>query len=160
LAHRFYDSPGFLEVSDKSARHPEWSVPERAFAVTGRVQTVTLRLDGRLQLVLCVNGREVHRQEWMHDLSRHQLCLDGSEARLTGRWLRPAPVEVAVRVNPQERHQRMLGFGGITTATAYAMLSQEGKRRWWEWLAQYNLLIQRDRRRSPLPLARWSHSPT
>jgi len=144
LAHRFYDSPGFFEVSGKSARHPEWSAPERTFVVTGRVQTVAVRLDGRLQLALCVNGREVHRQEWMHDLSRHQLYLDGKEARLAGRWLRPAPVEVAVRVKSQERHQTMLGFGGITTPTAYALLGEEGKRRWWKWLAEYNLLIQRE----------------
>ena len=38
----------------------------------------------------------------------------------------------------------MLGFGGITTPTAYVQLSAEGKRRWWKLLAEYNLLLQRE----------------
>ncbi len=144
LAHRFYDSAGFGEIAGKNGRHPEWSAPEQAFAVTGGVRTLTLRLDGRLQLALDINGREAHRQEWIHDLSRHQIYLEGKGARVAGQWLRPAPFDAAVRVNPFERRQRMIGFGGIATPTAYARLSAEGKRRWWRWLLEYNLLIQRE----------------
>jgi hypothetical protein len=144
LTHRFYDSPGFFEVAGKAARHPEWSAPEQTFAATGWVQTVTVQLDSHLQLTLQVNGQAVHRQEWLHDLSRHQIYVGGEGGRVKGRWLGPVPLPVRVRVQPQERHQTMLGFGGISTPPAYALLSAEGKRRWWEWVAEYNLLIQRE----------------
>ena len=55
-----------------------------------------VRLDGRLQLALCVHGREVHRQEWMHDRSRHQLrcrCgLSASQCRAAELWRYPQPL--------------------------------------------------------------------
>jgi O-glycosyl hydrolase len=144
LAHRFYDSPGFFEVAGKAARHPEWKSPEQVCAATGGVRNVTLRLDSRLQCELLVNGQPVQRQEWLHDLSRHQVQVEGRGARVRGRWLRPQPVEVAVQVRPEARHQTIIGFGGITPPPAYASLSEEGKRRWWELLSEYNLLIQRE----------------
>jgi O-glycosyl hydrolase len=49
-----------------------------------------------------------------------------------------------VRIDPKQRHQTMLGFGGIATPTAYAQLSPAGKRRWWELVCEYNLRIQRE----------------
>ncbi|MBN2293903.1 MAG: hypothetical protein JXM70_15855, partial [Pirellulales bacterium] len=58
--------------------------------------------------------------------------------------LRPAAEKADVRINPAQRHQVMIGFGGITTPTAYTQLSSEGKKRWWQLLSQYNLLIQRE----------------
>jgi hypothetical protein len=38
----------------------------------------------------------------------------------------------------------MIGFGGIATPTAYAELSPEGKKKWWNFVQEYNLLIQRE----------------
>ena len=58
--------------------------------------------------------------------------------------LRPATVRSVVTVNPSKHHQSMIGFGGITTPTAYAELSVEGKRQWWRLVSEYNPLIQRE----------------
>jgi hypothetical protein len=49
-----------------------------------------------------------------------------------------------IQVDPSEKHQRMLGFGGIGIPTAYHALSEEGKKRWWEIVEEYNLLLHRE----------------
>jgi len=145
VSWRAYDSPAFNDVrGGKPPRHPEWQSPERVFALNGSLRSVTVRIDHKLGLSVLANGRELLGQTWLADLSRHQLRLTEPQDSFHGKLLRPEARKVGVQVDPARRHQTMLGFGGIATPTAYAMLSPEGKRRWWQMVAEYNLLLQRE----------------
>jgi O-glycosyl hydrolase len=149
LSQRFYDSFGLYDFGEPGERKPPARHPERQWlservSYTGRLRAVTLCFDHRSQAALLLNGREVLRQDCLFDLSRHQIRLTVEDAHLKGTFYSPAPAVVPVQFLPAERHQDIMGFGGITTPTAYAMLGPQGKRRWWEWLATYNLLIQRE----------------
>ena len=101
-------------------------------------------MDYKLGLSVALNGRTVLHQECLLDVSRHQLRLTGGKGEVCGEMLKPIPEAASVRVDPLRRHQTMIGFGGITTPTAYAQLSAEGKHRWWQLVCEYNLLIQRE----------------
>jgi hypothetical protein len=144
LYQRFYDSFALKMTGKVKARNPEWRTTAERFAYKGSRRAVTVRMDHRLGLSVALNGRTVLKQDCLLDVSRHQLRLAGSTGIVRGRMLRPEPELAAVIVNPQKRYQRMTGFGGIATPTAYARLSAEGKRRWWQLVCEYNLLIQRE----------------
>ena len=90
-----------------------------------------------------VNGRQAAQQLWMHDLVHHQARQQGGGA-IEAQLMRPATGDVVVRVQPERRHQTILGFGGITLAPAYRLLSAEGQRQWWQLLRDYNLLLHRE----------------
>lgn len=142
---RYYDSHAFKEIEkDKSVRHPQWQGPAERAGYTGRVHAVTVTLDHKLGLSVKLNGREVLHQTYLLDVRRHQLKLSGSKAAVSGKMLQPIPRNVKIQIEPNRRHQTMMGFGGITTPTAYAQLNAEGKRRWWQLVCEYNLLIQRE----------------
>ncbi|MHC4647344.1 MAG: glycoside hydrolase [Planctomycetota bacterium] len=144
LYQRFYDSPGFENrVDSKRLRHPEKRMALEKVAYGGTLRAVTVTLDHKLGLSVGLNGKVVLQQECLLDVSRHQLRLTG-EGEISGRMLEPAAAPAVVRINPDIKYQTMIGFGGITTPTAYAQLSPEGKRRWWQLVCEYNLLIQRE----------------
>jgi hypothetical protein len=145
LYQRFYDSPGFENrFEGKRLRHPEKRKPAAHAEYTGQLRAVTVTLDHKLGLLVSLNGRAVVQQECLLDFSRHQLRLTGDSGEASGKMLKPAEKGAVVRVDPSVRYQKMIGFGGITTPTAYAQLSRDGKRRWWELVCEYNLLIQRE----------------
>ncbi|MHC4617734.1 MAG: glycoside hydrolase [Planctomycetota bacterium] len=145
LYQRFYDSPGFENrFEGKRLRHPEKREPATQVEYGGKLQAVTVTSDHKLGLSVALNGRTVVQQECLLDFSRHQLRLTGDNGEASGKMLQPAEEGAVVRVDPSVRYQKMMGFGGITTPTAYAQLSPEGKRRWWELVCEYNLLIQRE----------------
>ncbi|MCX7005820.1 MAG: hypothetical protein NTY53_00945, partial [Kiritimatiellaeota bacterium] len=139
---RFYDTPGYNEIQGKAGRHPEWSAAQE-WALTGTLQAVTVQIDQGMNLSVSLNGQPVFERKWGYDLTQHQLALKGG-GELPVQLLGPAPSNAVVTVNPSALHQRMSGFGGITTPTAYAELSAAGKRQWWQLVAEYNLLIQRE----------------
>lgn len=144
---RFYDSFGFNELEGervKASRHPEKRWVESAATFTGRLRAVTVTLDHRLGLSVALNGRQLIHQVCLFDVSRHQLRLVGRKGQVRGRLVKPDVKGTVVRIDRGRKHQKMLGFGGIATPTAYAQLSPEGKRRWWEIVCEYNLLIQRE----------------
>lgn len=144
LVQRYYDSPAFNEIAGgKPPRHPEWRAPAAAVNFSGTLRAMTVTLDHRFGLTLALNGREALRQTCWFEVSRHQLRLDGGAA-LAGRLLSPGAAKASIRIDPAHRHQEMVGFGGITTPTAYAQLGGEGRRRWRQLLCEYNLLIQRE----------------
>ncbi|MFC1635560.1 hypothetical protein ACFL5Z_12020 [Planctomycetota bacterium] len=144
LHQRYYDSFAFNHINEKNTRHPEWqTTPEKA-AYEGSLKAVTVTMDHKLGLSVALNGRTVLHQECVFDISRHQLRLAGGEGNVRGKMLEPAPESAAVRIDPAARHKTMMGFGGIATPTAYAQFSNEGKRRWWKLVQEYNLLIQRE----------------
>jgi O-glycosyl hydrolase len=101
-------------------------------------------MDHRLSVSVLVNGAEVLRQNCLLEVNRHQLAFSGATGRARGRLVQPETGSAKVTVNPAARRQRMLGFGGIAIANAYAQLSAEGKRAWWRKLAEYNLLLHRE----------------
>jgi hypothetical protein len=145
LVLRYYDSPAFNEIADGTPpRFPEWKAQSVSVPYTGALQAVTVALDHKLGLSVSLNGREALRATCWLEVSRHQLQLRDSAGRVRGELLWPPAVAVTVQVEPSRRYQTMLGFGGIATPTAYAQLSPEGRARWWELVAEYNLLIQRE----------------
>jgi len=144
LYQRFYDSFGFNQVKKSKARHPEWRAPTAQADYKGTLRAVTVRMDHKLGLSVALNGRTVLREDCLFDVNRHQLRLTGNKGKVCGKMLKPMPGPAVVRIDPTRRHQTMMGFGGIATPTAYAQLSAEGKRRWWQLVREYNLLIQRE----------------
>jgi len=101
-------------------------------------------MDDGLGLRLFVNGALVTEQNTQLDFSRHQLQIDGLKLDVCGKLQVPKTSEVAIRIDANEKHQEILGFGGITSPVAYNMLSEEGQGKWWDFLEEYNLLIQRE----------------
>ena len=140
---RSYDSFGLGNL-EKPQRHPERITAESTATFQGNLRAITVRLDSRHSLSVLLNGKEAIRQSCFLDVRRHQLAWEGSEGAAAGYFLAPETTGASVEVNPSQTHQTMLGFGGITTPTAYVQLSEEGKRRWWKLLAEYNLLLQRE----------------
>jgi O-glycosyl hydrolase len=147
LLQQFYDSPGFNTVAGQTPRHPQGQTPLQSAKHDGVPHEVTVVLDHKLGLGIYADGRQVLHQECLFDVSRHQLRLTGQNddnLRVAGQLVEP-PVQTAqITVDAARIHQKMIGFGGITTPTAYVQLSSQGKQRWWELLCEYNLLIQRE----------------
>ena len=143
VAQRYFDSFGLGNL-EKPQRHPERITADSTATFQGNLRAITVRLDSQLDLSVLLNGKEAIRQSCLLDVRRHQLAWQGSEGAAAGYLLSPETTGASVDVNPAQTHQTMLGFGGITTPTAYVQLSAEGKRRWWKLLAEYNLLLQRE----------------
>jgi O-glycosyl hydrolase len=63
---------------------------------------------------------------------------------VSGSLLTPATKNAAITIDPSQVHQTMLGFGGSPSIAAYAELSDQGKRAYWQILKRYNLLLSRE----------------
>jgi hypothetical protein len=147
LAQRYFDSPGLSKVppvAERPARHPEGLWEESSVEYTGDLRAVTVVLDHRLSVRVALNGKEALVAHGTLDVNRHQAAWAGEDGGVRGRLLPPVIETATVRVDPSDRFQEMLGFGGTTTPPAYAELSREGKRVWWRKLAEYNLLLHRE----------------
>ena len=140
---RWYDSFALGDTA-RPARHPERLGPQSTIAYRGDMRAITVRLDAQLNLSVLLNGKETIRQQCLLDVSRHQVAWSGNEGTVSGYLMAASTGSARVDVDPSQPRQTMLGFGGITTPTAYAQLSPEGKRRWWRILAEYNLLLHRE----------------
>lgn len=144
LTQRYYNSYGLNELIGRDVKpghFPERKWLDDTVEYHGPLQAVTVEMGANLQLVLRLNGREALRQKCLLDVHQHQIVTYGGDRV---RLLSPPPRAVSVTIDRARRFQTMLGFGGIGTPPAYAMLSPEGKRRWWKLVAQYNLRIQRE----------------
>jgi hypothetical protein len=141
---RFYDSFAFNEIANGGRRHPEYRTEPKPVQFRGRLQAVTVRMDHKLGLSAAVNGRTFLQRQYLLDVSRHQLRLTQGKGELSGKMLSPKSQTASVRVNSAKRHQAIVGFGGIATPTAYGQLSDKGKHQWWQFICEYNLLIQRE----------------
>jgi O-glycosyl hydrolase len=147
LTTRFYDSPSYLNMSDfesGATGHPEWQSLEKIRHFKGDLQSLTVVLDHRLHLRVLLNGRTEFETVYPLEVRRHQLNLVGEQCEARGQMLHPSAKSVRLTVDATKQHQTMIGFGGITTPTAYWELSEEGKQRWWNLLCEYNLLIHRE----------------
>ena len=144
LHRRYYDSFAFNRLAHQNPRHPEVLLEAKETELDTLPRAVTVRMDHRYRFTVLVDGHEVFFEWFMQDLQRHQLQLDGKGGVVRGRIQAPSPVLSNVHVDPSKTYQTMIGFGGIATPTAYAQLSLEGKRQWWQLVCEYNLLIQRE----------------
>ncbi len=146
LQTQFHDSPGFNQLTSKPGLFPKLAGPKLTFDIKHGepLRAISVRLDHTLTLTVSLNGQGVHHQLWLDGFQHHQLRLTGKSGVVRLQLLQPAPVKTQVTVNPSERHQTMLGFGGTATPTAYHELGTKGRQRWWEWVAEYNLLCQRE----------------
>jgi hypothetical protein len=147
LYQRYYDSFGFNEPGGnkiKVKRHPESIWLWHAIPYTGDPENITISIDHKMILRLMINGAVVSEQSCLFDVSRHQLRFTGKDPVIMGEMMELTNEDTKVRIDWAARKQKMLGWGGIATPTAYHLLSEEGKARWWDYLEEYNLLLHRE----------------
>jgi O-glycosyl hydrolase len=144
VSERYYDSFGLYEGQ---GNYPEKKIYDQERQFTGQARTLTVIADQHLAVRVLVNGMDVLEAPMLFDLTRHQLIYAAPRAEhivLAGQLIKPAPKPVTVSIAPAEKHQTMLGFGGSPSLPAYAELSEQGKRVYWQMLKRYNLLLSRE----------------
>ena len=143
LTQRYYNSTGL----GLQGGFPERIVrdDERSFA--GHARTITVAVDYHLSITVFVNGVQMLQQQCVFDVTRHQLMLSSPRNVhnvVEGGLLETKAAHTRITVRASDLHQQMLGFGGSPSIPAYAPLSDEGKARYWELMARYNLAIDRE----------------
>lgn len=144
LTQRFYDSSALYAGQ---GNYPQKIVREDEQQYTGAVRTITVISDSHLSVHVLLNGVELIKQACDFDVTRHQLMFSAPRNQhltLAGELLAEPIGEAAVHITPEDKHQTMLGFGGSPSVPAYAELSEEGKKQYWEILRRYNLLLDRE----------------
>ncbi|MGC9342651.1 MAG: hypothetical protein ACP5E3_08130, partial [Bacteroidales bacterium] len=147
LFQRFYDSFALNDIQGKSLiskRHPEKILVVANIAYQGKMKTMDIFVNHKLELTLRVNGVTIARQLLLHDVTEHQLRYAGNNPEISGNVMKEEPKTCIITEVPEVQYQEMLGFGGIAIPTAYNGLSEEGKRKWWKLIKEYNLLLHRE----------------
>ncbi|MCC7498944.1 MAG: hypothetical protein IT160_15280 [Bryobacterales bacterium] len=148
LAQRYYDSFGLSSAKPPTARFPEKTWDETETEYAGAAVSVRVTMDHQMGLLLAVNGKAPVRQRCLLEVRRHQLNWIPPEGEksggIRGTMIAPDLQPLTVSVNGSRRHQQIFGFGGILSVPAYHALGDEGKRRWWDLIREYNLLIHRE----------------
>jgi O-glycosyl hydrolase len=143
LVERFYDSTAL----DGGGNYPEKTVREEEQQYVGHARELTVVVDAHLSVQVLLNGERVLVAPLMFDLTRQQLMFSGprnEHLTLAGALMAETPQDATVTVDAAKVHQSMLGFGGSPSVPAYAELSDEGKRIYWQMLKRYNLLVDRE----------------
>jgi O-glycosyl hydrolase len=144
VSERYYDS---MALYEGQGNYPEKTVFTDERQYTGDARTLTVIADAHLAVRVLVNGREILEAPMLFDVTRHQLMLVASRAAhevVDGSLLQPELKDATIVINPSEVHQTILGFGGSPSIPAYAELSDEGKREYWQIIKSYNLLLFRE----------------
>lgn len=144
ISERYYDSMGLYEGQ---GNYPDKVVLEQDRQFAGQVRTLTVIADSHLAVRVLVNGLPVLEAPLLFDVTRHQLMYVAPRTEhdtVEGALLEPEVKKASVTIRPRETHQTMLGFGGSPSIPAYAELSEEGKRLYWQILKRYNLLLSRE----------------
>ena len=144
LKQRFYDSYGLLDTTRNIPKLIEHDLIRADIDYRGIIKNISVSVDFELKLKLYVNDHLIASQLCLIDLDRHQLRYSGISGNVQGTLLEPLPEKVKVQINPSKKYQQILGFGGIASIGAYRDLSSEGKEKWWKYIRDYNLLIQRE----------------
>ena len=140
---RYYDSTGLRDPSGSV----EKIVRDEERPYSGRPRVLTVIVDAHLSVQVLLNGTVMLTEPLIFDLTRHQLMFSGPRNQhltLTGGLLEESAEQATITVAPEKQHQTMLGFGGSPSVPAYARMSAEGKRQYWELLKRYNLLVDRE----------------
>ena len=143
LFERFYNSTGLAETGG----YPEKIVHDETRSYTGHPRTLTVIVDAHLSVQVLLNDEVMLTEPLVFDLTRHQLMFSGPRNQhltLSGALLQERPEDATITVLPDSQHQTMIGFGGSPSVPAYQGLSEDGKRKYWELLQHYNLLIDRE----------------
>jgi len=144
LVQRFYDSSA---LSSGQGNYPEKIVRDDEQQYVGDARSMTVVLDSHLAVQVLLNGEVVLTQPCVFDITRHQLMFSApriEHVTLTGSLLATAAQDASIHVDDTSKHQTMIGFGGSPSIPAYAELSDEGKKQYWEILRRYNLLLDRE----------------
>jgi O-glycosyl hydrolase len=148
VRQRYYDSIGLSSQRPPKDPYPQATWSEDTTRFQGEAHTITVLLDGDMGLSVSINGKKLVRQTCLMDLRRQQIAWEpasgDTSSVLDGRMIVPSDVPTTISVHSDKRHQPVLGFGGSVSVPAYAQLSAEGKQRWWKFVTEYNLLIQRE----------------
>lgn len=89
-----------------------------------------------------MNGVQLLKGPLLFDVTRHPVINVASRTAhtvVTGVITEPEAQAAIVTIRPADVHLTMLGFGGSPSMCAYAELSDEGKRQYWDVLKRYNL---------------------
>lgn len=143
VSERYYDSFALRT----GGSYPDKTTLDNAKAYTGHARTLSVVVDAHLQVEIVVNGAEVLSAPLLFDVTRQQIMFSGprhEHLTLNGSLLRETVQQGTVSVDATKKHQIMIGFGGSPSVPAYAGLSAEGKRIYWDLLKRYNLLIDRE----------------
>ncbi len=143
VSQRYYDSFALRT----SGSYPDKVTLDKAQAFTGRARTLSVVVDAHLKVEVLVNGAAVTSAPLPFDVTRQQVMFAGprhEHLTLNGALLRETVQQATVSVDAAKKHQTMIGFGGSPSVPAYAGLSADGKRMYWELLKRYNLLIDRE----------------
>ena len=144
LVQRFYDSSALY---NGQGNYPEKIVRDDEQQYTGDAREVTVVLDSHLSVQVLLNGVLLLKQSCAFDVTRHQLVFSAprnEHLTTAGALLSNTVADASIQVAPSEKHQTMLGFGGSPSIPAYAALSDEGRKQYWELLRRYNLLLDRE----------------
>ncbi len=147
LIQRFYGAYGYNNLNGEKLelkRHPEkiWSVSRTSYS--GKLQSVSLVSNHKTEIQLFVNGQKIATQRCLQDFSHHQLRFVGNQVDISGQHMKPELKKAKIFIDENTKHQKMLGWGGIAIPTAYKMLSEKGKEKWWQYISEYNLLVHRE----------------
>lgn len=146
VSQRFYDSYGLRDVDDFRG-FPSKTVREDTAYYSGNLNTVSVIVDHHLSLTVKINGAAAIKQSFLLDVFRHQLEFDAPRSEhleVSGGLLPVDNVSTTVHVDPAQKFQTMLGFGGSPSIPAYESLSADGRKEYWKLLENYNLLIDRE----------------
>lgn len=144
ISERYYDSLGLYEGQ---GNYPEKKVLESERQFTGQARSLTVVADGHLAVRVLVNGGQILEVPMAFDVTRHQLLYvapRNAHDVVEGALLEPEARATTVTIRTGEVHQAILGFGGSPSIPAYAELSDEGKRQYWQLLKRYNLRLFRE----------------
>jgi hypothetical protein len=147
MQQRFYNSYGFNRVAGQKIyanRHPETNWLTHATAYTGELKSLALSIDQNASMRLYANQKEISSHICLIDLTAHQMRFMGKNAKINGFIEMPAAGDAAIEIDVERKYQEMLGWGGITSAITYHMLSPRGKDIWWKYLVEYNLMHHRE----------------
>jgi O-glycosyl hydrolase len=144
LFERYYDSTALYSGE---GNYPQKIVRDDEQQYTGEPRTLTVIVDSHLSVQVLLNGHVMLRQACVFDLTRDQLMFSGPRNQhlvLSGGLLETPVEQSSIVVNSARTHQMMIGFGGSPSIPAYGSLSAEGKKRYWELVRHYNLLLDRE----------------
>jgi O-glycosyl hydrolase len=144
IAERYYDS---MALYEGQGNFPEKTTLTDERQYTGDARSLTVIADAHLAVRVLVNGQQILEAPLLFDLTRHQLMLVASRTAhqvVTGSLVKPDLKSSNLTINASQVHQTMLGFGGSPSIAAYAELSDDGKRAYWQILKRYNLLLSRE----------------
>ncbi len=147
VMQRYYDSYALYGSGEPQQVYPQSVVAETDAPFTGHARSLTVSADSHLALRVSVNGQQLVEQRCLFDVQRSQLEYAAPRTAhdvVSGALLPQSAGTAHLMVDPQHSYQTMMGFGGSPSVPAYAMLSDAGKKKYWEILRSYNLLIDRE----------------